>query len=226
VGRSRDRHRAEDAAPREVGGGRAEEAQGRALPGLPRVSHHEHGVQGEERGGELRVRVVVNGLAPDRRHAPQHAGGDGRPAGDREEARGDRVGDGRVHHVLQGGRGPDLEVLVLHLQAGQPEPHEVEHVRDARVRGEQPRAAGERRRALRGELLGLLDPRGTVVAADAPREQWSLPPREQEEILAASRHGLGGGAPVEETRAAHVGGAACNIGGTAQRKNADEGRPT
>jgi hypothetical protein len=150
------------------------------------VGHHEHCVQGEESGDELRVRVVVNRLAADRGHAPQQAGRHGRPAGGREEASAGRVRDGRVDDVLQGGRGPDLQVLVLHPEPEEAQPHEVEHVRDARVRREEARAAGEGSSALRGELLGLLDPRGSVVAADAAREQWWLPPPEQAEILAVS----------------------------------------
>jgi hypothetical protein len=81
------------------------------------------------------------------------------------------VGDRGVGHVLQEGAGADLGVLVLDAQAREPEAHEVEDVGDARVRRQEAGAAGERRRALSGQLLGLLDPGGTVVAANATREQ-------------------------------------------------------
>ena len=176
MGSAGDQHGAQDAAPREVGGGAAEEAQGRALSRLLRVGHREHRVQGEQGCSQLGVGVVVHRLATDRGHAPQDPGRHGRPAGGREESSGDRRGDGRVHDVLQGCRRPEVEVLVLHLHAGQPQPHEVEHVRDARVGGEQARAAGERSGSLCGEILCFLDPGGTVVTADAAREQCWLPP--------------------------------------------------
>jgi hypothetical protein len=86
-------------------------------------------------------------------------------------------GHGRVYHVLEGRRGADLEVLVDLAQAGEAERREIEHVRDDRVRGEEARPAGEGCGALRGELLGLLEARGTVVAADAARDQWCSPPK-------------------------------------------------
>ena len=149
----------------------AQEAQGRALPGLLRVRDHEDGVQGEEGGGQLGVGVVVARLAADRGHAPQEAGREGGAAGGGKEAGGRRVGLRGVHHVLERGRGADLEVLVLDADAEEPEPDEVDDVRDDRVRGQDARSPGERSHPLGGELLGLLDPRRTVIAANPSRQQ-------------------------------------------------------
>jgi hypothetical protein len=93
MGRAGDQHRPQDPAPGEVPGGVAQEAQGRALPDFVGESHDEHRVEREERGHELRVGVVVHGLAADRGHAPQQARGDRDAASRGEEARGGRVGD-------------------------------------------------------------------------------------------------------------------------------------
>ncbi|HYN01140.1 MAG TPA: hypothetical protein VE359_01720, partial [Vicinamibacteria bacterium] len=76
-------------------------------------------------------------------------------------------------------------VLVLHPEAGELQPHEVEDVGDARVGRQEARAAGQGGGALGGEILGLFDPGWTMVAANAAREQW-WPPLEQQEILAVS----------------------------------------
>ena len=82
--------------------------------------------------------------------------------------------DRGVRHVLGRG-GPVFDVLVLYPDAREPQPHEVEDVGHSGVFRQEARAAGERRGALGGQLLGLFDPGWTVVAANAPREQCLFP---------------------------------------------------
>ena len=178
MGRAGDQHGPEDAAAGQVGGRVAQEAQGGALTGFLGVGHDEHGVQGEERGPQLGVGVVVHGLAADRGHGPQQARRYRGPAGGREESRGRTVNDGGVRRVLQRRGGSDLDVLVLHPDAHEPQPHEVEDVGDDGIGREEACAAGQGRGALGSQLLRLLDPGRAVVAANPAREQWWLPSSE------------------------------------------------
>ena len=116
-------------------------------------------------------------LAADRGHAPQQARRHGGAAGDREEPRGAREWRSGSPPRPAGWWWPRSRTCwpVLHPEAGELQPHEVEDVGDDGVGRQDACAAGQGGGALGGQRLGLFDPGWTMVAANAAREQWLAP---------------------------------------------------
>ena len=77
----------------------------------------------------------------------------------------------RLREVVERGRRPDLEVLVVDAHPGEAEAEEVEDVRDLGKGGEQARPPGENGGALSGQGLRVFETGGAVVASDSAREQ-------------------------------------------------------
>ena len=167
---ARDHERGEEAAGAEVLRRLPEEAEGGALERARRQRHLEDRVEGEQGRHHLGVVGPVDGLASDGGHAPDHprrgmgAGGQG------EEAGGGLVHGPRVDEVLECHHRSQAQVAVRDLDPREPERGEVEDVRDLARGAEQAGAAGEGHHALAGQVERLLEARGPVIAADAPRE--------------------------------------------------------
>ena len=86
------------------------------------------------------------------------------------------VGGDGVGHLLHGGGGAHVQVLVLHAERGEAEAEQVDHVRNVVLPREHAGAAAEQHGPLGGEVLGLLDACRTVVAPDPACEHVSTTP--------------------------------------------------